>query len=360
MPLRCTNSSGETLLAFTYGAESWKALSNANREDKHLAMPCCGRQVVVKTSHAGTRFFAHARRADFICPAESEDHLLAKEIVAKAALSAGWQAETEVLLQPQGAVADVLASSGKRRVAFEIQCSGQNEADTKRRHRTYERAGVRALWLFKQAGYPRWKEVPAFRIVRAAGTRVFDVWVWREGHNYKKVSQPAQSVPLDEFIRGALLGRLKWRPAIGLKVPLHAHVSNVRCRRGHQGPALRLIEFGIEEVLPGHASARVSVQAFNERPEVLRTPAVRKFLEAHGLALHFGVSNWTLRRYQDNFHRYVYASCSTCGELIGQSEIGDSGSPRVLATGHSVRLSEEYVDSIPGLSGQLSRWWFAQ
>lgn len=359
MPLKCSTSSGEPLLAFSFEPASWKALAAENREAKHLLMACCGRQVVLKTSHLGTRFFAHARRTDSACPVETEDHLLAKEIVARAALRAGWQADTEVPLQPDGVVADVLASKGRARVAFEIQCSRQKDADTRRRHRTYQRAGVRALWLFKQADYPRWKELPAFRIVRAAERPAFDVWVWRDGHDYEKVSHPAQSVPLDEFIRGALLGRLKWRPAIGLKVPVRACISDARCRRGHQGPALCSIEFGIDEVLPGHANARVRVQAFNERPEVLRTAAVQDCLKLHGLALHFGVSNWAFRRYEENFHRYVYASCPRCGELIGPSEHDDSASARVLATGHSVRLSAEYVERIPGLSDQLSRWWFA-
>lgn len=358
MPLKCSTPSGETLLAFSCDTFVWKALAEENRRGRHLSMACCGRPVVLKTSHLGTRFFAHARRADSSCPVESEDHLLAKDIVARAALRAGWQADTEVALKPHPIVADVLASKGRRRVAIEIQCSRQKLAETSKRCRAYEKAGIRVLWLFKQADYPRSKDMPAFRIARASDGCQLDVWVWREGHDYQRVLEPAQAVPLDEFIAGALCGLLKWRPAIGLTVPLHGHVHAARCRRGHSGYVLSRIEFGIDEVLAGHANARVPVDSFNEHPEVLRSNPVRTFLKRHGLALHFGVSNRSFRRYEQNFHRYVYSACSTCGELIGQFEIEDDAETRVIGMGHVLQLSESFVSAIPGLSEQVSRWWF--
>ena len=359
MPLKCATKTGEMVLAFNHDAVSWKELAEKNRRLGILVMPCCGRPVVLKRSHLGTRFFAHARRGGSTCPSESEEHLLAKDLVAKAVVQAGWNAETEAVLKSHGLVADVLATKGKKSVAFEIQWSRQKKNDTERRHAAYEKAGIRALWLFKQGDYPRCKEIPAFRLVRDAENRSFQVWVWRNGHDYEKVNTPAQAVELQEFVSGALVGRLKWMPAIGLSIPAFVHVGMHECRCGHVIPVLSVIELDISRVLPGHDNPKLSVEAFQEYPEFLRTAKAQKLLKKQGVVLHFGVSKWKTHHWGDDiFSRYILNSCSGCGDLIGGYEIISGGTESKPAFDLSLTLSEQLVREIHQLQPQLRRWWF--
>ena len=95
MPLRCTSSEGEEF-AFRHSEQTWLILRDRNLADRHLKMACCGASVVLKQSRLGTRFFAHSRRGTCASGPESAEHRLLKEIAARAASRAGWEARTEV------------------------------------------------------------------------------------------------------------------------------------------------------------------------------------------------------------------------------------------------------------------------
>lgn len=358
MPLKCATETGEMVLAFNYDAISWKELAEKNRRMGTLVMPCCGRPVVLKRSHLGTRFFAHARREGSACPSESEEHLLAKDLVAKAVVQAGWNAETEAVLKPHGLVADVLATKGKKCVAFEIQWSRQKKNDTERRHAAYEKAGIRALWLFKQWDYPRCKEIPAFRLVRDTESRSFQVWIWRSGHDYEKVNTPAQAIELQEFVSGALVGHLKWMPAIGLTVPTIMHLATHKCLCGHMASVVAEIELDINRILADHGNPKLWVSSFGELPEPLRTSKMRNFLKANGVTLHFGVTKWPHRWGNHEFSRYVYNSCAKCGELIEQHSAW--GQTRKAEFELQIILSEQLVQKVHELKEHLQRWWFGR
>src|SRR5215213_3255709 len=118
MPLRCTDSSGQSVHAFDLTDEQWQALSLKNREARHLRMPCCGSGVVFKRSPRGTRFFAHKVVGSCTTASETEEHLHLKRMVVDAARGNGWTAETEVGGRtPSGDPwkADVLAENGKHK-----------------------------------------------------------------------------------------------------------------------------------------------------------------------------------------------------------------------------------------------------
>lgn len=279
MPLKCITKSGEAIFAFNYDVSSWKELKEKNRSGNSLVMPCCGRLVTLKTSHLGTRFFAHARREGSACPSESEEHLLAKDLVAKAVVQAGWRAETEAILKPHGLVADVLATKGKKCVVFEIQWSRQKQKDTERRHAAYKKAGIRTLWLFKQWDYPRSKEIPAFRLVWNAERRSFHVWVWRNGHDYERADSPSQVVDIQEFVSGALVGQLKWMPAMGMTVSMITYLAMHKCPCGHMAPVVAEIEVDINRILADHGNPKLWVSSFDGFPEPLRTSRMRNLLK---------------------------------------------------------------------------------
>jgi competence CoiA-like predicted nuclease len=131
MPLKCQSPHGEEY-SFRHASESWTALKALNATEHHLAMPCCGARVVLKRSRRGTQFFAHARRGDCTTAPESEQHLLAKDIIARAGETLGWQVTTEQRgMSPTGDswIADVLCRNPKsqKAIAFEVQWSPRRE-----------------------------------------------------------------------------------------------------------------------------------------------------------------------------------------------------------------------------------------
>jgi len=226
MPLHCQSPDGP-VFAFLHDENSWHALKEANRIRRHLRMPCCQVPVVLKRSSLGTLFFAHQRSGACNTEPESREHLLAKEITARAALSVGWIAATESrdLAEPPTWVADVLCTRAEKpgKIAFEIQWTRQTHAETERRQAAYASAGVRGLWLMRQRDLPISRTTPAFRLVLTKDSHVpFEVWF--PGSRYSpelavrtRIADGdwGQRIELDRFVRGALSGALKFDPLLG-------------------------------------------------------------------------------------------------------------------------------------------------
>ncbi|MBK3780283.1 hypothetical protein G3A43_08430 [Paraburkholderia aspalathi] len=187
-------------------------------------------------------------------------HLRIKQQVAMAAAAAGWTAETEAPGREYGDgeewIADVLATRRTTRVAFEVQVSGQNWADTLARQARYKASGVRGLWFFATRNYDSDAAVPAFQIRKVEDTLDFEV----------RITPPASTSiagvravraewrPLPEFVVGALSGRLHWAPtAREGRVDALVRVKNpMPCVCG------RLLHFpvglAISSTVPGHHS----------------------------------------------------------------------------------------------------------
>lgn len=220
---------GEPIYAFNFTPEAWKGL---RAQAKDLRFPCCDAGVILKTSHVGTQFFAHARKGICVTAPESQDHLAAKDVIAKAAIAAGWEAETEVRgTTPAGEAwtADVMVTRGSVKLAFEVQLARQVDDVTRTRQARYMASGVRALWLMRQPArieLPRpSKSLPLFRIESTPeGFQVGIDW------NYS-FSRPALWVPLGEFVTGALSKRLVWRPLTGKTVSVKREVYRRTCKQ---------------------------------------------------------------------------------------------------------------------------------
>lgn len=357
MPLRCVSGPDNPVFAYDYDRAQWRELAERNRKDRHLLMPCCGRSATVKTSHCGTQFFAHARKEGVSCPHESDAHLLAKDLVARAIGRAGWLAEAEAPLRPHSLIADVLATNGRRRVAFEVQWSRQTHEATQRRHDAYAKAGVRELWLFKQWEYPLSKEVPAFRLT-PNDDHSFDVCVWRDGNGYQKPTEIFQTVGLPEFIAGALSGRLRWAPSTGLTVTAVGHVGTVSCRRGHHAAVLLHFELDIARLLPGHLNPSIPLDRFAEFPEFMRTAHARAEIDRAGLSLGFGIWDRGHTGFKDSHARYVKSLCKECGSAIDTQTVREFHSKPAPMVELPLRLTTELLAAMPNLRRQLECWWF--
>jgi len=152
-------STGETLLAFKLTGDEWEAL-RAHRADIELADGCaCGS---LRRLHTGYKTFVHER--DSGCSwtdredheSESPEHETGKVVIERACGRAGWMAEVESPgppIEPGSRTrkwwADVLASKGRVRIAFEVQWSTQTLARTWERQERYRGDGVRGCWFFR-------------------------------------------------------------------------------------------------------------------------------------------------------------------------------------------------------------------
>jgi hypothetical protein len=132
--------------------------------------PSCGAAAYLRTSKLGVRHFAHRASGDCAThPKETGQHLLAKDIIMRAARAAGWDAEPEV--HGDGWVADVLASDGARRVAFEVQWSAQTRDEFERRQARYAAEGIRCAWFTRHersVPFPR-RDLPLFHMIFCDG-----------------------------------------------------------------------------------------------------------------------------------------------------------------------------------------------
>jgi competence CoiA-like predicted nuclease len=127
--------------------EQWARMKRARPA---IAMACCGVPGFMRESSQGTLHFVHCRPSETCTSGpETPAHDALKNLVARAARSAGWQAAVE---QPDPTAvsrwrADVLATRGSAKVALEIQLSSITSPQLERRHRLYEESGVRACWF---------------------------------------------------------------------------------------------------------------------------------------------------------------------------------------------------------------------
>lgn len=230
MPVTCLNARNERLISFDYTRVQWDRLKLEYLE-LGLYMKCCGAPAIPKTSKLNTQFFAHKSDA---CGEgyESAEHLLCKELVVKGARKAGWDASPEEPgqdVQGNRWIADVLCSKDRQKIAIEVQLASQTFAEYKQRTTRYENSGVGCLWLIRRPKkghpiavqmildrigstqvkdviglHPDRQDMPVFQVdVKERGS-IFVFFPWHHGLG------PYQ-MPLDEFVFGALSGRMSFR-----------------------------------------------------------------------------------------------------------------------------------------------------
>ena len=164
MPLRCIDDYGISIEAHERTPEEWAALKDDRRIRRHLTMPCCQSQAIPKTSNLGTQFFAHKARGNCPWKHETEVHRHLKALALRVARSSGWNAQTEESgTTPDGEkwIADVFAQNDDKKIAIEIQWSGQTNEETLRRQHKYRQSGVTGIWLLRQPDFPVSRDLPA-------------------------------------------------------------------------------------------------------------------------------------------------------------------------------------------------------
>ena len=367
MPLRCQSPEGPEF-AFLKDEPSWQALKEANRTRRHLRMPCCHGPVVLKRSSLGTFFFAHHRTGACESAPESREHLLAKEITARAALAVGWNAATESRdpAQPPAWIADVLCSRPQLpgKVAFEIQWTRQTHAETAERQAAYARAGIRALWLMRQRDLPISNVTPAFRLVFTPDTQpAFEVWCPGPGYSPQRVGIPrigdeefGQRIELDRFVRGALTGALKFDPLPGLRTGVSICLSATTCFSCQRDIRIvSAITVKADEVCPGIGDFSFSLAELEEgHPEA--GDWVQEHLPPDRLKP-YGVGSIQQRYSRTVGGRYLSNGCLHCGALQGRFYEHEAFDLAPVTVSASIKLTASLLDSCHE-AASARRWWF--
>lgn len=368
MPLKCFREH-EPIFAFDVETESaWDDLRRENASERNLRLPCCDSGVTLRASKLGTKHFAHARRGACSTAPETAEHLLAKRIVVEGIRQAGWTPATEAPGDSPGLgawVADVMAEKGTAKVAFEVQWSRQDDAETRHRQTRYQSAGVRGLWLFRQHDFPVEKSTPAFRLnfdeqnsrfrVSLPSPSYYPALMSVRDKNEERYWQ--QSIELSEFVMGALTGRLSFAPALGAAMPLEVFAAPATCWRcGKETNVVMSLVFAANRVFPGHPDIELTIHSFGDFLED-GAGAINALLPPALLKQH-GVGALKLRHSKTEGRAYLSNGCVHCDalqgrffehELIWESEkLFETEGTFQSAWG---TLMEDAEDSV-------FRWWF--
>lgn len=366
MPLSCMSPDGREY-AFCHDAASWESLAARNRKESHLSAECCGHRVVLKRSPLGTQFFAHRRRGACNFQPESREHLLAKDTIARAALSIGWNAETEArsLERVPEWIADVLCSRSDRssRVAFEVQWTRQTLQESERRQVAYKASGVRAMWLMRQADVPVSRDVPAFRLVFVPEASQFQVWLpsghhpsvyeWRSKDNDRDW---AQKVELATFVRGALNGALKFAPMVDQVVPVSVELVGATCWKCHA--SIRLLRSFVvrsENRWKGFEGFSFGVGEFETG-----NPNWEEWIHEHLPPARLAAlgAGEIKRRYSKTMaDRYLSNGCMHCGALQGRFFEHEHAFEESISLDVEMKVTSNLLES-SGNVRAARRWWF--
>ena len=276
MPLRSTDpGTGESQQATLLSDEAWARLREENRSRRHLRLPCCDSQVVLKTSSRGLRFFAHKGRGLCTSAPETEAHLMLKDAAVRAAIRNGWSAETEVARA--GWRADVLAIRGDAQVAVEIQWSSQTNEETLRRQARYKEAGVRGLWLLRQPGFPVSRDLPAACIGGSPEAGLAALLPYYERMTARHRNDPlrwSQTLPIDDFLDAAFSGRLSFGLPTSLEAIAQVQTSTAECW-WCKAPMRIIHQISIVHPKSQLVLASLSLEDFTKDEELLQQILVR-------------------------------------------------------------------------------------
>jgi competence protein CoiA len=262
---------------------------------------------------------------------------LAKTIIAKAALAEGWDVQTEARgVTPAGEawIADVLASKGKAKVAFEVQWSTQDDAETRRRQRQYADSQIRGLWFFKQTRFESDKELPAFNLA-FDGESLFSVGLparygdYAFRHRSRNAVDWQQIEEIGQFVCRALRGELRWAPAVGGTFPVKCSCVDVDCWKCKRRTALVIsLEVDIASRFPDHPNFSFGIYDLEGHEDLLR----KVIPDPQRIAA--GVGPLKKRYSKTRKESYLSNGCRHCDAIQGQffgHEYSNDASPRFVS-----------------------------
>jgi competence protein CoiA len=367
MPLKCFRND-EAIFAFdTESDAAWQELRNENAANQSLKMPCCGAGVTLRTSKLGTKHFAHARRGPCATAPETAEHLLAKLRIVEGIRRTDWAAFPEQTGESPGFgawTADVLATKVNRKVAFEVQWSSQDKAETQCRQARYKAAGVRGLWLFRQHDFPIDKDTPAFRLTLDEQTNQlmaqlpsssYSEWMRAKDKNEPRYWQ--QSIELSKFVEGALTGRLRFAPALGAIKPVEIHTAPTMCWKCQKETRVVMsLVFAASRVFPGCADIELTIHSFADDLED-GVPVVMGLLPAPLMKRH-GVGAIKPRYSKTDGRSYLSNGCAHCDALQGKFFEHELAYDTEKTLEVEAKFEKEWGPRLEDAESEIYRWWF--
>jgi hypothetical protein len=216
---KCALVADHEVVAPLLDDDEWEKLrADVRAKTVALTLPCCAASAFPRVSKLGTRHFVHHRANGCEGAGETFQHLWAKAETLAACSEAGWNARTEVA--GDGWRADVLASRGDARLAFEVQWSAQELEAFESRQQRYLSNGIRGTWLFRgEIANPGRRELPIFAL-RADPDLV------------AVVELGGQTFRLREFVALLLAGGVQFRPTLRARLRVSfVDMDCWRCKR---------------------------------------------------------------------------------------------------------------------------------
>lgn len=204
MPLRALID-GREVIAPALTDEAWERLRETVAErGLTVILPCCGAEGYLRRSGTGTPHFAHKRGADKCAlKGETIHHLNAKAAILRACQAAGYDALPEVAGDDWRA--DILATRGSVRIAFEVQWSFLRLKDAVYRQSRYERDDVRGCWFFRNPPKPL---QTANGLKARHDLPLFHLWGNADGSF--SVALAGKLHPLPTFVTALLAGKIRY------------------------------------------------------------------------------------------------------------------------------------------------------
>lgn len=324
---------------------------------------------MLRTSKLGTRHFAHARRGTCSTAPETAEHLLAKMAVVEGINRAGWTACPEQHgTTPAGDEwrADVLAIKGRVKVAFEVQWSRQDRADTERRQQRYANARIRGLWLFRQTDFPIEQETPSFKLVIAEESKDVGVRLPSPSYHPSLSNREAegsmawgQFLPLADFVAGALTGKLRYAPALGQTMPVEIQTVDISCWKCQKTTnVVTGLNFAASRILPGCPDIPTTIYEFDEcLPD--GGAVIASMLPAPLLKRH-GIGELKPRKSKTAGGEYLSNGCVHCDALQGKFFEHEYAFEAQTTFEIVAEFKAEWVPMLEEAEDYVYRWWFDQ
>jgi len=305
---------GQRAVSSLMSDDEWLTLQKFVRAKKGSLTLLCGLPGHPKT-RKGTRFFAHNPGNGGACtehPGETAQHLRAKDIIVRAAVAAGWDAQPEV--SGDGWVADVLAEKDGRKVAFEVQWSPQVDADYAYRQERYAASGVRCAWFVRheRSVHAPTKEVPIFLLA--------------EEDDDMMVSLGGKVQPLGDGVTALLEGRLQHRDYVSSGDPAEmiVHVHQDQCWKCGAPFMFWTVAGATATGLCGLTHWEESHYEVFAKDRIEATPAIRQAAEQAAIGVVVPLAKLSPRSTKMSGSTYMAFSCPKCNAVSGDMYVRDT------------------------------------
>jgi len=329
MPLRAIIN-GDSVTAPLLNDEEWASLRDRVKADKlDVRMTCCDNVGYLRTSKHGFHHFVHKVRGDCTSKPETWQHLKVKGEIVRACRDAGYEASTEV--DGDGWRADILATKGDIKIAFEVQWSPQTLETTLERQEKYAASGVRCCWLFKSPPQMAARaDLPLFKLEVTEDTPS-NIQFGEQGYR-RRDNYGLTAIPLATFVQDLLRGRvrhceqLRSQSRQKLRI-VFIEIACWKCKRPYH-------VYYMSDVVTGCGHRLQSSDGLWENEKFYFAPEIRKLVSdfvasPDGSHLKLGPIR---KRYSKTVgHQYLSFGCPRCNAICGDFFLHHQEIPRARA-----------------------------